>query len=70
MNEKTFLEEMKKILDNENIRLDSALADIEEWDSLSILGYVALAVHSCDKNISPAQIRDCATVGDLYALLQ
>ena len=69
MNENLFLEKMKSILDNEAVTLDSALTDIEEWDSLSVVSYMAMANTVCGKKIAPAQLRDCATLRDLYALL-
>ena len=69
MNENLFLEKMKSILDNEAVTLDSALTDIEEWDSLSVVSYMAMANTVCGKKIAPAQLRDCVTLRDLYALL-
>ncbi|MBQ9564099.1 MAG: hypothetical protein IJU98_00795 [Synergistaceae bacterium] len=69
MTEQEFLTRMKKILDNEDVTMDSTLADIEEWDSLSVVSYVAMANTVCGKKIAPAQLKDCATLCDLYALL-
>ncbi|MBR1671878.1 MAG: hypothetical protein IJ702_03030 [Fretibacterium sp.] len=70
MNEKDFLEEMRAILENDSVTMDSSLMDIKEWDSLSILSFIALAVRSCERSIAPEQIRACRTLRDLYALLQ
>ena len=69
MTEQDFLARMKKILDNEDVTLDSTLTDIEEWDSLSVVSYVAMANSVCGKKIVPAQIQPCVTLRDLYALL-
>ena len=69
MTEQDFLARMKKILDNEEVTLASALEDIEEWDSLSVVSYVAMANSVCGKKILPQQLRDCATLRDLYNLL-
>ena len=69
MNEKDFMEKMKKMLDNEDVTIDSSLEDIEEWDSLSIVSYAAMA-NGCGKSVTLPQIRGCATLRDLYALLQ
>ena len=70
MDEKQFTEKMKAILDNENITLDSSLSEIEEWDSLSVVSYIAMAntVFGCKP--SPEQIKSCATIKDLYSILQ
>ena len=70
MNEKDFTEKMKAILDNENISLDSMLSEIEEWDSLSVVGYAALANTAFDKKPSPEEIKACKTIRDLYSILQ
>lgn len=68
MNEKDFLEKMKEILDNEDVTMDSVLEDIEEWDSLSIVSYTAMA-SGCGKRLTLPQIRQCVSIRDLYALL-
>ncbi|MCR4818821.1 MAG: hypothetical protein K5841_07690 [Fretibacterium sp.] len=68
MNENVFLEKMKDILDNETVTISTALSDIEEWDSVSMLGYVAIALE-LGKNVSAEQVRACVSMADLYALL-
>ena len=70
MNEKDFLERMKDILDNDNISMNSALADIEEWDSLSVVSYSAMADTVCGKRISPEQLKNCSSIMDLYMLIK
>lgn len=69
MNDKEFTAKIREILDNENVTMDSVLADIEEWDSLSIVSFVAFANSSCGKRLAPAEIRDCVKISDLYNLL-
>lgn len=69
MNEKDFMAKIYEILDNENVTMNSVLADLEEWDSLSIVSFVAFANSSCGKRVIPAQLRECTTVRDLYNLL-
>ena len=69
MNEKEFMAKIKAILDNEDVTMDSVLEDVEEWDSLSIVSFVAMANASCGKRVAPAVIRDCKTIRDLYTLL-
>ena len=70
MNENDFLEKMKAILDNEDITINSMLSEVEEWDSLSVAGYVAMANSTFKKTISPEQIKACVSIRDLYLLLQ
>ncbi len=69
MNEKEFVEKMKKILDNENVTMDSVLENIEEWDSLSVVSYATMA-NGCGRSVTLPQIRACASIRDLYVLLQ
>ncbi len=69
MNEKDFMTKIKAILDNEDVTMGSVLADLDEWDSLSIVSFVAFANSSCGKKIAPAQIRECVKISDLYNLL-
>ena len=69
MNETKFLELMKDILDNDNISMASKLSEIEEWDSLSIVSYIAMADTKCGKKISPEQLKNCSSIMDLYSLI-
>lgn len=69
MNEQVFLEKMKALMDNENLTMATMLAGLEEWDSVSILGYVSIAL-DCGKKLVVGQVRACSTIGDLYALLK
>ena len=69
MNENIFLAKMKELTDNESLTMATTLADLEEWDSVTILGYVSIAL-SCGKKLDVKQIKDCSTIADLYTLLQ
>lgn len=69
MNEKIFTAKIKEILDNESVTMDSVLADIDEWDSLSAVSFIAFANSSCGKRIVPDKLWECKTVRDLYNLL-
>lgn len=70
MTEEIFLEKMIEILDVEGeLTMDTQLDDIEEWDSLSVIGYVAMANASCNKTIAPADVRKADTIRDLFDML-
>ena len=43
------------------------LEDLENWNSLAMVEYIALA-DSTGAKVSPRQIRDCETVDDLAKL--
>ena len=69
--EKEFLEKMMDILDCEQeITMDSILADIEEWDSLSFVSFLAMADASYGKSVLAKDVRIAETTGDLYNLIK
>lgn len=71
MTEELFLEKMVDILDaEEEISMDMQLDDIEEWDSLSVVSYVAMANTACGKKVNVKEVREAETIRDLYDLLK
>jgi len=44
------------------------LEDLENWNSMAMLGYIALADTASRVQLVPRQIRDCDTVDDLLRL--
>ena len=64
-----FLKEMADILDEETVKEDDRLDGFESWDSLAVLSVVAMADARYRATFSAREIRDVATVGDLYRLL-
>lgn len=71
MTKEIFLERMADILDVEDeITLDTNLSELDEWDSLSIISYVAMANAACGKKVDVKIVREAVTIQDLYNLLQ
>ena len=71
MTKEIFLERMADILDEEDeITLDTNLSELDEWDSLSIVSYVAMANAACGKKVDVKSVREAVTIQDLYNLLQ
>ena len=71
MTEELFLEKMTDILDAEDeISFNTNLGEIEEWDSLSIVSYIAMANAACGKKVDVKSVREAVTIQDLYNLLQ
>lgn len=71
MDKEEFLNRMADILDAENdVTMDAVLADIEEWDSLSVVSYVAMANTSYGKKVNAKDVREAVTIQDLYNLLK
>ncbi len=44
------------------------LDDLENWNSLAMIGYIALADSNNGVKLSPRQIRDCNSIDDLGRL--
>jgi len=48
---------------------DEKLEELEGWNSLAVVGFIALADEDCDTRISPKRLAACATVNDLTGLV-
>lgn len=72
MTEQDFITKMQEdVLDTEEeLTMDMALDDIEEWDSLSFVSFVAMAKLETGKKVDRKSVAAAETVRDLYALLQ
>ena len=72
MDEQIFLTKMQdEVLDTEMaISMDTRLGDIEEWDSLSVVSFIAMAKAACGKKVERAAITNAKTIGELFALLK
>lgn len=70
MDEQAFLSKLKNdVIDTETeITMDTKLADIEEWDSLAFVGFIAIAKVS-GKKVDRKAVQAAQTVKELYALL-
>lgn len=71
METKDFLEKMMDILDcEEELALETRLEDIEEWDSLGVLAFLAETERYASSPVKAEDVKAAKTVGDLYALLK
>lgn len=67
MDEKKFISEFSELIDtDEEITLDTNLEDIEEWDSLSYVSFVAVALSKYKVSVAKDDIKKAKTVNDLY----
>ena len=71
MTEQEFLTKMKEdILDTEEeITMQTQLWNIEEWDSLAFVSFLAMAKLTTEKKIEKTSIQSAQTVQELYSLL-
>ena len=70
MSEMDFIEKMVDLMDTEDdIQMDTVLADIEEWDSLSYVSFLAWCSKAAKNHVEPDEVRGAKTIGDLYQLM-
>lgn len=66
---KEFIEKFADIFDNTDasaINAKTKFRDLEEWDSLSTLGLIALADEEYGVELAAADIKNAETVEDLF----
>lgn len=49
---------------------EAALKELERWDSLTMMVFIAYADARCGKKLALASLARCATVEDLYRLVE
>lgn len=71
MNKQEFLNNLEEILelDDNTLKGDEVLMDIEQWDSLAFLSVIAMADESFDMVIEGDQLEEIKSVADLIALV-
>ena len=70
MTPEEFQEIMLDVLNREEIvDLDTNLNDVEEWDSMGYIAYLAMAAEHTEKTIRAKDIRNAVTMRDLYDLI-
>ena len=72
MTRNEFLLQMDEILDLPagTLRGDEKLEELPNWDSTSLITFIALAETNNGVRITPGQIVTCTTVADLLQLAQ
>ena len=65
-----FLEQLGEMLEAEGpLTGAEVLKDLESWDSLAAISFMALADGTCGVRVAPKDIGGCNTVSDLAALV-
>lgn len=71
MSEKKFIDFMIELMDTDTeLTMETRLADIEEWDSLSYVTFLASMSKMIDRRIEPKEVKSAETVKDLYDLMR
>lgn len=71
MTKQEFLTELEDVLEADagSIKGDEALTDLEGWDSLAVMAFIAMVNEKFDVTLSASKLADSKNVGDLVALL-
>lgn len=72
MSEKEKLALLEEImdLDEGTLSLVDALVDLDEWDSISALSFIAMMDEKFQKTISGEDIKKLVTIADAIALME
>jgi acyl carrier protein len=70
MDKLQFIEEMADMLSVEidDLQMDVSLDSLEDWDSLAVIGYLALLDKKIGKKVDFSAVKDCKVFGDLVVL--
>lgn len=70
MDEEKFLVQLAELMDTEEeLSMDKRLDDIEEWDSLSYVAFMAFAHNVFKRDLERQAVRQAVNVSDLYKLV-
>ena len=71
MDRKQFVGKMEELLEQPSGSMtgDEKLEDLEGWDSMALIRFMALADEQCDRKPTPPEVGRCETVNDLYRLV-
>ncbi len=70
MDETAFLNFLERQLELEELSMDNTLADLEQWDSLAMVMFVANVDADFNVQVDGNAVARAETVRDLYKLLQ
>ena len=72
MTEKEKLAMLEEMLELEVgvLTLQTNLSDLEEWDSIAVISFIALLDDEFDKLIKGAQIKEFKTIADALAVME
>ena len=72
MDRQTFLTQLDELLELPagTLKGPEKLEDLENWNSMAIVGFIALVDENFNQTLSPRQFGNCDTVDDLLALVK
>lgn len=71
MTAEEFIRELTELMDTEaTLELSTKLADVEDWDSLSMVSFFSFCNSKLSRKVTPEQIKSAQTVEDLFKLTE
>lgn len=71
MTAEEFIRELTELMDTEaTLELSTKLADVEDWDSLSMVSFFSFCNTTLSRKVTPEQIKSARTVEDLFKLTE
>jgi len=68
MTKEEFIEQMQDVLQTDaELTMETVLADLDEWDSLSIMATMAFLDKNFGVKVKIADLKTLATIGDIAA---
>ena len=58
------------MVDEGTIEEEMQLSDIEEWDSMAIMSFVAVLDSNFNKTVTASEIKKCSSIKDVLALME
>jgi len=69
MTAEEFISKLVELMDTDAaINLSTRLADVEDWDSLSMVSFFSFCNTTLSRKVSPDEIKAALTVEDLFKL--
>ena len=69
MTAEEFIKKLVELMDTDaEINLSTRLADVEDWDSLSMVSFFSFCNTTFSRKVSPDEIKAALTVEDLFKL--
>ena len=69
MTAEEFVKKIADIMDTDaELKLSTKLADVEDWDSLSMVSFFSFCDSKLNRRLTPEQIKSAQTVEDLFKL--
>lgn len=70
MTAENFVKKLAELMDTDaEINLSTKLADVEDWDSLSMVSFFSFCNTTLSKKVSPDEIKSAQSVEDLFKLV-